>query len=254
MHIKIDLKSFLVLAVVILLFCPIASCKAKNPDRDNDGVPDADEISIYRTDPLNPDTDGDGYKDWYELNMGFSPLSKSKLKLDKIDIDKDGLSDSDELRFHSNLKVRDTDSDGFSDGDEIKNGFDPLMPGNVKLPKKILINTKMQVMEYYLGSVRMGSYKVSTGKATTPTPKGTFRVVNKSPKAWSRPYGLWMPYWIGVGSGKFGIHELPIWPGGKREGSNHLGMPVSHGCIRLGVGPAKTIYDWTDSDTQVKIE
>jgi lipoprotein-anchoring transpeptidase ErfK/SrfK len=63
-----------------------------------------------------------------------------------------------------------------------------------------------------------------------------------------------MPYWMAiVPGGKFGIHELPEWPGGYKEGANHLGTPVSHGCVRLGVGPAQTVYNWADIGTPVVV-
>jgi hypothetical protein len=239
------------LSIILLLVVPSS---AHALDGDHDGLSDFDEINVFSTDPNNQDTDNDGFKDWFELNKGFSPLNPKKLKLCNSDTDKDGLSDADELKFHTNLKNPDTDSDGHKDGEEVNSGYDPLKPGDAKLPKKVIINTKKQTLDYYLGTVRLGSFKVSTGKAKTPTPKGEFRVSNKSLKAWSKPYRLWMPYWVGLGSGKFGIHELPIWPGGKREGANHLGIPVSHGCIRLGIGPAKIIYNWIDPDTKIRIE
>lgn len=54
-------------------------------------------------------------------------------------------------------------------------------------------------------------------------------------------------------NGYFGIHELPVWPDGIKEGENHLGTPVSHGCVRLGVGPAEFLYNWTPIGTPVKI-
>ena len=56
-----------------------------------------------------------------------------------------------------------------------------------------------------------------------------------------KAYGLWMPFWLGLDRGRIGIHELPVWPSGYREGEDHLGKAVSHGCIRLGVGSA-SIY------------
>jgi len=95
---------------------------------------------------------------------------------------------------------------------------------------------------------------VSTGKRGMETKTGQFKVSNKVPRAWSKKYHLFMPYWMAmVSSGEFGIHELPEWPGGFKEGQNHLGTPVSHGCIRLGVGPAKIVYDWADLGTPVVI-
>jgi lipoprotein-anchoring transpeptidase ErfK/SrfK len=93
---------------------------------------------------------------------------------------------------------------------------------------------------------------ISSGKRGMDTPKGSFQIRNKFPRAWSKKYGLFMPYWMAiVPSGQFGIHELPEWPGGYKEGQNHLGTPVSHGCVRLGVGPAKIVYDWAEIGTAV---
>jgi len=49
------------------------------------------------------------------------------------------------------------------------------------------------------------------------------------------------------------IHELPYWPGGYREGENHLGIPVSHGCVRLGIGAAAKVYQFAAIGTKVVI-
>jgi lipoprotein-anchoring transpeptidase ErfK/SrfK len=171
------------------------------------------------------------------------------------DKDHDGLSDEDEINiYHTDPNNPDTDSDGYNDGLEIKNGYNPLSVAARKLTKKIKIDLKKQKLDYFLGDFKLGAFKVSSGKWTMPTPKGTFKILNKIPRAWSKDYGLWMPYWLGLATGKFGIHELPEWPNGTKEGENHLGTPVSHGCIRLGVGPAKTIYDWAVIGMGVEIK
>lgn len=237
----------------ISIFIMLASSVQANGlvDTDKDGVPDKDELEIYGTDPRLSNTDGDGYSDWEELNSGYSPHTREKIKLEKSDQDSDGLSDRLELNFKTNLMIKDTDGDGHSDGEEIKNGYDPLSKDDVKLVKRIEINTGKQELSYFLGGVRMGAYPVSSGKSNS-TPKGHFKIINKQLKAWS-PYGLWMPFWMGLGTGKFGLHELPIWPNGYREGENHLGTPVSHGCIRLGIGPAEQLYNWAPVGTEVFI-
>ncbi len=85
-----------------------------------------------------------------------------------------------------------------------------------------------------------------------PTPTGTRFIQSKHPMAWSAKYGLYMPFWQSIGGG-YGIHELPEWPSGYKEGEDHLGIPVSHGCVRLGVGPAQTVYNWTEIGTPVYI-
>ncbi|MFA6393306.1 MAG: L,D-transpeptidase [Patescibacteria group bacterium] len=238
---------------IILAGLWVGAAKANSlPDEDRDMVPDQDEINLYKTDSKNPDTDADGYSDWVELTSGFSPHSAKK-KLEENDLDADGLNDSLELKFHTILDNPDTDADGLSDGEEIKTGFNPLDPNpEAKLAKRIEIDSgRTQTLSYFLGGVRLGKFQVSTGKPSMPTPKGEFLISSKIEKAWSRSYGLWMPYWLGMG--RFGIHELPVWPGGYREGEDHLGKPVSHGCIRLGIGPAKTLYDWTEPGTKVSI-
>jgi hypothetical protein len=241
------------LMIIILVFTLCLPALASDiPDSDNDGLTD-DQEKIIGTDPLNPDSDSDGFKDGDEIKNGYSPLNAEKVKLEKSDVDKDGLSDRMELNFHTLLNNPDTDGDGYKDGDEIKNGFDPLSKETKKLTKKIEVNLKKQELSYFLSDVKMETFPVSTGKPSMPTPKGEFVIKNKTPKAWSKTYGLWMPYWLGIEGKNFGIHELPIWPNGYREGANHLGKPVSHGCIRLGIGPAKTLYDWTPIGTEVII-
>lgn len=222
-------------------------------DSDMDGVPDEDEIGVYYTDPYNKDTDGDGYSDWVELNFGFSPHNKEAITLEKNDVDGDGLSDKMELRFHTNLKNKDTDGDGYTDKEEIDNGYDPLSAEKNKLKKRIEVNTGTQNLKYFLGDVAMKEFVVSTGKPGMETPKGHFQVDYKHEKAWSSKYGLWMPYWMSLSHGYFGIHELPEWPNGYKEGQDHLGKPVSHGCIRLGVGDAEFLYNWADMGTEVFI-
>lgn len=221
-------------------------------DTDGDRILDIDEIKIYKTDINLADTDGDGYDDWIELNHGYSPHNPNPVKLEDNDYDKDGLSDRMELNFHTDLTNPDTDGDGHSDGEEIDNAYDPLSNEDIKLAKRIEINTGAQELSYFLGGVRMDKFLISSGKPSMPTPKGHFEIINKHPKAWSS-YGLWMPYWMGLGTGRFGIHELPVWPNGYREGEDHLGKPVSHGCVRLGVGSAEFLYNWAEVGTPVFI-
>jgi hypothetical protein len=238
--------------MIFFCLCPLVALAEKPPDSDGDGVSDRDEIEVYNTDPRNRDTDGDGYSDWLELNNGYSPHKPGTFRLEDSDFDNDGLNDRMELNFGSDITAPDTDGDGYWDGEEIANGYAPLAPAGDKLPKRIEIDTGNQALSYFLGGVRMGKYPVSTGKPSMPTPKGYYLIINKVEKARS-PYGLWMPYWMGLGTGKFGIHQLPYWPNGYREGEDHLGRAVSHGCIRLGMDPAKKLYKWANVGTPVYI-
>lgn len=124
----------------------------------------------------------------------------------------------------------------------------------VKEGKYIDINLKSQVMTIFENGKLLDAFMISSGKRGLETPQGTFHIANKFPRAWSKAYGLFMPYWMAlVPSGKFGIHELPEWPSGYKEGAAHLGIPVSHGCVRLGVGPAERVYGWAEVGTPVVV-
>lgn len=119
--------------------------------------------------------------------------------------------------------------------------------------KYIEVNLAEQKMYLLVGSTLEQTYRVSTGAWATPTPKGTFHINGKSARAYSAAYGLYMPYWQNFLNGEYGIHGLPEWPNGYKEGENHLGIPVSHGCIRLGGGADAYLYNWTETGTPVYI-
>ncbi|MCU0680079.1 MAG: L,D-transpeptidase [Planctomycetes bacterium] len=244
-------KAIFCFTVIILFFLVIPTSYGALNDNDNDGLIDEEEINIYHTDPNNPDTDSDTYNDGSEIKNGFSPLNPKRIKQIDNDFDHDGLNDAMEILFHTDLSNSDTDNDGYKDAEELDKGFDPTKKDAV-LKQELEVSLKEQKLFYIVGGIKYKEFKVSTGKKSTPTPIGTFKIINKHPKAWSS-YGLWMPYWLGLGKGKFGIHELPVWPNGYREGEDHLGKPVSHGCIRLGVNNAKYIYDLAKVGMTVKI-
>ena len=190
--------------------------------------------------------------------LGFSVstipvFAKAAVIVADIDTDQDGLSDKLELAFGSDPSKADTDGDGYSDGMEVAAGYSPTSTSVIPLERKILIRLSKQRMEQILGGITIAEYVVSTGKPGMRTPTGNFFVLSKNPKAWSHAAKLWMPWWMEFSKKGYGIHELPEWPGGLKEGASHLGIAVSHGCVRLGVGPAKTMYDWAKVGTKISI-
>jgi lipoprotein-anchoring transpeptidase ErfK/SrfK len=217
-------------------------------------LPDIWETKVFHTDPAKADTDKDGFDDRQEIVSGYNPLKAgNKFLLKETDFDKDGLSDRLELLFGTDPMEPDTNHNGFKDGAEVWDGFSPTSTTPEALQKSIKIVLKGQRLEQRVDGIVIATYPVSTGKASTPTPVGEYKILQKTPKAWSSMAGLWMPYWMGFSGKGHGIHELPIWPGGYREGTWHLGIPVSHGCVRLGIGPAKKLYDWAPIGTPVTV-
>ena len=130
----------------------------------------------------------------------------------------------------------------------------PALNYNFNGPKKIVIDISEQNLKAYEGEKIFLDTKVSTGRYGMGTPLGNFRILSKNPRAWSSKYGLYMPYWMAFTAKGHGLHELPEWPNGYKEGANHLGVRVSHGCVRLGVGPAKQLYDWAAIGTPVIVQ
>lgn len=95
------------------------SCES---DRDNDLLGRCDEEK-FGSDPKNPDTDNDGLNDGEEvLTFYTNPI--------KADSDEDNLSDYDEIKIHTTNPLNaDTDGDGLTDGNEIlKHKTNPLKP------------------------------------------------------------------------------------------------------------------------------
>ena len=86
------------------------------------------------------------------------------------------------------------------------------------------------------------TYNISSGKYSTPSPIGTFKIIQKS--TWGEGFGgAWMG--LNVPWGQFGIH-------GTLE-PNKIGYSVSHGCIRLKNEDAKELYQLVPYGTKVVI-
>ena len=120
----------------------------------------------------------------------------------------------------------------------------------------VIVSLADQKMEAFEAGQRVFEAIVSTGHATRPTPKGTFTIKNKHPRAYSRVAALWMPYWMAFhhdGQYWLGFHELPEWADGTKEGEEFLGQARSGGCIRLGVGAAEQFYNWAQVGDKVMV-
>ncbi|MCD6094774.1 L,D-transpeptidase [bacterium] len=125
-------------------------------------------------------------------------------------------------------------------------------PKLVSKEKFIDIDLSEQRLRLYQKGRVTAEYLISSGKPGMRTPTGRFQVLSKEKNHWSVQYGLYMPYSLRFYNGYY-IHELPYWPGGYREGEEHLGIPVSHGCVRVGMGAAQNVYNFADIGTPVII-
>ncbi len=110
------------------------------------------------------------------------------------------------------------------------------------------------------GSI-IAKYPVSSGAWETPTPKGKFQVYRKQELRISNldvPYR--MPYYMAfTPTESHGLHALPYlgniatnsdyW----HEALDHIGRPVSHGCVRFLPEDAEAVFEWAEVGTPVII-
>jgi Sporulation and spore germination/L,D-transpeptidase catalytic domain/Putative peptidoglycan binding domain len=83
---------------------------------------------------------------------------------------------------------------------------------------------------------------VSTGKPSTPTPPGRYRVYAKIPRWWSTPFREWLP-WAVPFVGGIAFHEYAILPA----------YPASHGCVRQAISVAHSTYDFAEVGMPVTV-
>ena len=98
--------------------------------------------------------------------------------------------------------------------------------------------------------------KCSTGRKSTPTPKGVF--TDTAPGArWHffKKFNCWAQYAYYIQGGIMFHSVLYSQKGGKvtQSSVNHLGSRASHGCVRLSVEDAKWIWNNCPANTRVEV-
>jgi lipoprotein-anchoring transpeptidase ErfK/SrfK len=83
---------------------------------------------------------------------------------------------------------------------------------------------------------------VSSGKPSTPTPPGDYRVYAKIRRWWSTPFREWLPYALPFVGG-IAFHEFLEVPT----------YPASHGCVRQAVSVAPWTYAFAEVGMPVKV-
>ncbi len=124
--------------------------------------------------------------------------------------------------------------------------------------KSIEVDLSSQTMWLKIGDHVVRQFRVSTGKSRTPTPVGTTKIIEKREVrvAGKAPHYI-MPKWMMYRKGGYGIHALPSLANDRgvywREALSHIGIPVSHGCIRLLPKDAEYAYNFAEVGTTVTV-
>ncbi|MDP2647949.1 MAG: L,D-transpeptidase [Candidatus Yanofskybacteria bacterium] len=110
-----------------------------------------------------------------------------------------------------------------------------------KLPKRIEIDLSEQSLSYYYGTNRVDGFKISSGLPKTPTPVGTFKVLEKIPVKAYRGPGYYLP------NTKWNLKFLAS--GYYVHGAywhNKFGRPMSHGCVNVSYADMEQLYEFAD--------
>lgn len=135
---------------------------------------------------------------------------------------------------------------------------DPSIASGAKAIHIYLGSQTAELLEY---GVAVKTYRISSGKGTTPTPTGDFMIHRKQDlRVSSQAVRYRMPNYMSfTKNGAFGLHGLPYLGATKersgywQEARDHIGIPVSHGCVRFLPEEAEEIYEWAEIGVPVRI-
>ncbi|MBD2196577.1 MULTISPECIES: L,D-transpeptidase [Calothrix] len=111
----------------------------------------------------------------------------------------------------------------------------------------IQIDLTKQKLIAWEGNTPVYAIIISTGKKSTPTRVGTFKIQTKlkSTRMRGRDYDVPNVPYAMFYQGNYGIHGA-YW-------HRRFGTPVSHGCVNVAPNHAKWLFDWASVGTAVFI-
>lgn len=249
MILSLNIKCLVQVSAVafFVLLCPTLAL-AEDIDTDRDGLTDGEEAVLY-TDPTNPDTDGDGFYDGVEVEFDYSPHLGDAAKFHEHDYDEDGLNDWLERWFGSDIGKIDTDRDGVSDFDEVMQRSRPNEYGTIKLfDKRIEVDLDNQRLYVYVDNVKVMNFPVSTGNPSTPTPPGEYEIQRMIAIADYRGDDYFLP------DVQWNMQFIPSYYIHGAYWHNDFGKRThSHGCVNMRNEDAGLLYKYVDVGTKVTI-
>ena len=117
---------------------------------------------------------------------------------------------------------------------------EPVSAGGSGRRAEILLDRQVTLL--IQDNAVMRTIAVSTGKPSTPTPPGNYKVYAKIPKWWSTPFREWLPLALPFNGG-IAFHQYLVVPA----------YAASHGCIRQLPSVAHWTYDFASVGMPVKV-
>lgn len=198
-----------------------------------------------------------------DVKGGFAPIpSGSEAKSKMKSLNYENIYEMLGERFHMDVAYVHKLNNGkaFRVGDEIT-----VINTGKQLNERItrvVADKASKTLYAYNGNRLIATYPTTVGSDGTPTPHGTYRVVNKVKMPWykatidnggskqvfmlppgpNNPVGV---VWLGLSRPSYGIHGSPLPEGISRQ--------ASHGCVRLTNWDALEVYANIDSGASVEI-
>ena len=120
----------------------------------------------------------------------------------------------------------------------------------------VFVNIAEQKTYVYEGSKNdwtlAKTFTCSTGIEGKETPVGVFTVQNRAPWFFSPKYGQGGKYYVQF-MGNYLFHSIPFYSDKTTISDPTLGVPASHGCIRLAVEDSKWLYDNVQNGSKIII-
>jgi|GEM_PF-622038 len=124
--------------------------------------------------------------------------------------------------------------------------------------RKVEVDLSDQMAYLKIDDYVVREFKVSTGKSSTPTPTGNFKILLKNEVriGHESPHYIMPKFQMFTAMGA-GLHALPslgndggvFWT----EAQNHIGIPVSHGCVRMLPEDASFTFEFTEVGDKIEI-
>gem|GEM_PF-455598 len=117
----------------------------------------------------------------------------------------------------------------------------------LEMGKRFWVDVKLgdlHTVRVYQGNKLLRHMPASGGKSETPTPTGYFYTQDRGYSFWSPRFGEGATYWVRL-VGQILVHSIPRDSRWSVKDDEHakLGLPASHGCIRLEDNDARWFYE-----------
>ncbi|MCM0649378.1 L,D-transpeptidase [Clostridium swellfunianum] len=226
-------------------------------DKENKEI-NSDDVKVIQVEHIDTDSEKNKYQD--DITTFYSNTSFKKtyyISGDRVNVYSDSSGSDKLLRYlrKNDVIVAYNERNGYIYCEDNNGRFGWVRKNkdnlsgeiNKKTTYKVDVDLTKQLIFIYKDNKELREIKCSTGligNADTETPVGNFEIQNKGTFFFSPKYNQGGKYYIKFFS-NYLIHSIPTDKNGNiiEEEKDKLGVPVSHGCIRVPVEESKWIYD-----------